>query len=289
MNQDIQTARIVVTGGCGFIGSHLVEKLHDMGFHVTVVDDKRHGNFCWKLPRVNYVSMDVANCKLTELMARPIAIFHLANITRDTSPFVNPRDVINSNTLTTTAVCDWASYWETYLFFATDSEEKFLDKESLYYWSKKNSESIIDYYDKLHAPYFHYVNMVLYNVYGPREPDYGDFSPLIKKFKDNYLAGLPLRVYGSGNKKRDFTHVDDVVQGMLQLLVSDGLPREVHLGKGSPKSVMAIATAFDTTVLHEFDAPGDPDIVECTTPYIECPNDVIKYINSWLKENPIDN
>jgi nucleoside-diphosphate-sugar epimerase len=112
---------------------------------------------------------------------------------------------------------------------------------------------------------------------------------VIKKFKTNYLNGLPITVYGNGKKKRDYTHVDDVVQGMLQLLVEDSLSKEVHLGKGSPKSVMAIATAFDTTVIHEFDVPGEPDIVECTTPYIECPNDVIKYINSWLKENPIDN
>jgi len=52
---------------------------------------------------------------------------------------------------------------------------------------------------------------------------------------------------------------------------------------------MSIARAFDSPILHEFDAPNEPDIVECTTPYIECPNDVIKYINKWVKENPIDN
>ena len=76
---------------------------------------------------------------------------------------------------------------------------------------------------------------------------------------------------------------------MLQLLVADGLPREVHLGKGFARSVMSIARAFDSAILHEFDVPDEPDIVECTTPYIECPNDVIKYINKWVKENPIDN
>lgn len=284
-----ETARIVVTGGCGFIGSHLVEKLHDLGFHVTVVDDNRQGDYRWDLPRVVYVSEDVATCNLTEFMSRPIAIFHFANITRVTSDVEPPQEVINKNIQATTAVCEWAKHWETYLFFATVPEEKFVDKSNSYYWSKKTSESILNLYSEMYEPYFYYVNMVLYNIYGPREPDHGKFSSVIKKFKTNYLNGLPITVYGNGKKKRDYTHVDDVVQGMLQLLVEDSLSKEVHLGKGSPKSVMAIATAFDTTVIHEFDVPGEPDIVECTTPYIECPNDVIKYINSWLKENPIDN
>ena len=280
-------SRVVVTGGCGFIGSNLVEKLHNLGFDVTVVDDNRQGKHFWESSSITYINEDVATCNLTEKMSRPIGIFHFANITRATSYPEDPQEIINSNIQTTTAVCEWARHWDTFLFFATDTEQKFNDNPNSYLWSKIASEEIIDLYKKMYG--LHQVNMILYNVYGEREPEHGSLSNVIKKFKTNYLNQLPITVYGSGNKKRDFTHVDDVVQGMLQLLLAKELPDEVHIGKGSPKSVMALARAFDTTIVHKFDVPSEPDIIECENPYIECPTDVIQYINSWLKENPIDN
>jgi len=131
--------------------------------------------------------------------------------------------------------------------------------------------------------------MFFYNVYGPGEADYGPYSTVIRKFKKDYLAGESLTIFGNGSKERDFTHVDDVVQGILQLLVDERHLKEVHFGKGDPKSIVSIAQAFNTPIVHSFDKPGEAQTTICKTPYIECPNDVFSYIENWLTENTIDN
>ena len=107
MNEENIDARIVVTGGCGFIGSHLVYRLAEIGFDVTVVDDMRQGDYVFDLPNVRYIFEDVAWCDLTERMPRPLAIIHLANSPRVRRSLEEPRDTIDNNITTTTAVCDW--------------------------------------------------------------------------------------------------------------------------------------------------------------------------------------
>ena len=116
-----EEANIVVTGGCGFIGSHLVVRLAEIGFKVFVVDDMRQGDYVFDHPNVKYYFEDVTTCNLTEKIGRPLAIIHLANSPRVRRSFEEPRDTINNNITTTTTVCDWARHWQTFLFFATSS------------------------------------------------------------------------------------------------------------------------------------------------------------------------
>jgi len=282
-----EKARIVVTGGCGFIGSHLVQRLAEIGFYVYVVDDMRQGDYVFDLPNVEYFFEDVATCQLTEKIKRPLGIIHLANSPRVRRSFEEPRDTINNNITTTTAVCDWARYWQTFLFFATSSSTQYKDSVNPYTWSKAACEGILDLYKELYDLKF--MKMFFYNVYGPGEADYGPYSTVIRKFKKDYLKGNSLTIFGNGSKERDFTHVDDVVQGILQLLVDPRHLEEVHFGKGDPKTILSIAQAFNTSIVHSFDKPGEAQTTLCTNPYIECPNDVFSYIDNWIKENKIDN
>ena len=127
--------------------------------------------------------------------------------------------------------------------------------------------------------------MYFYNVYGPGEADYGVYSTVIRKFKQAYLKGDSLTIYGNGKKERDFTHVDDVIQGMQQLLVDPNLPSVAHFGKGDPKSISSIANCFKHPVVHTFDRQGEAQKTLCEEPYIPCNNDVHDYINGWVKEN----
>ena len=287
MNEENINARIVVTGGCGFIGSHLVYRLAEIGFEVTVVDDMRQGDYVFDLPNVRYIFEDVSKCNLTEIINRPLAIIHLANSPRVRRSLEEPRDTIDNNITTTTAVCDWARHWQTFLFFATSSSTQYKDSVNPYTWSKAACEGILDLYEELYNLKF--TKMFFYNVYGPGEADYGPYSTVIRKFKKDYLAGESLTIFGNGSKERDFTHVDDVVQGILQLLVDERHSKEVHFGKGDPKSIVSIAQAFNTSIVHSFDKPGEAQTTICKTPYIECPNDVFSYIENWLTENTIDN
>lgn len=286
MTDEIE-AKIVVTGGCGFIGSHLVDRLSDIGFHVYVVDDMRQGKYVIDRPNVEYFFEDVSTCKLTEKITRPLAIMHLANSPRVRRSLEEPRDTIDNNITTTTAVADWARHWQTFLFFATSSSTQYKDSVNPYTWSKAACEGILELYRELYD--LKYMKMFFYNVYGPREADYGPYSTVIRKFKKDYLKGNPLTIFGNGSKERDFTHVDDVVQGILQLLVDPEHHEEVHFGKGDPKTILSIAQAFNTSIVHSFDKPGEAQTTICKKPYIECPNDVFSYIDNWLKENTIDN
>lgn len=286
MTDEIE-AKIVVTGGCGFIGSHLVDRLSEIGFHVYVVDDMRQGKYVIDRPNVEYFFEDVTTCNLTEKIGRPLAIIHLANSPRVRRSFEEPRDTINNNITTTTTVCDWARHWQTFLFFATSSSTQYKESVNPYTWSKAACEGILELYKELYD--LKYMKMFFYNVYGPREADYGPYSTVIRKFKKDYLKGNPLTIFGNGSKERDFTHVDDVVQGILQLLVDPNHHEEVHFGKGDPKTILSIAQAFNTSIVHSFDKPGEAQTTICKNPYIECPNDVLSYIENWVKENTIDN
>ena len=279
---------IIVTGGCGFIGSHLVENLVDQGFFVTVVDDNRSGNHYLENENVEYHKIDVFNFDPFHASIEPPAcIFHLANSPRIRRAMEYPTETITNNINTTCKVMDWARIFNCKLFFATSSSTQYAEsKANPYTFSKLVCEESLHLYRKLYS--LDYVLMYFYNVYGPREADYGEHSTVIRKFKMDYLQGNPLKIYGTGRKERDFTHVHDVVQGMLQLMIDPSLPSVAHFGKGEPKTISSIADSFGHPVVHTFDRKGEAQRTCCTSPYIECPNDVHEYIKQWVQENKND-
>ncbi len=276
---------VIVTGGCGFIGSHLTKRLLDQGFCVTVVDDNRTGNVFFNHNSVEYHKCDVVDFNPHKnSIEPPSAIFHLANSPRVRRALEYPTETITNNVSTTCAVADWARIFNCKLFFATSSSTQYTESHmNPYTFSKIICENLLDLYRRLY--YLDFVLMYFYNVYGPGEADYGVYSTVIRKFKKSYLQGESLTIYGNGKKERDFTHVDDVVQGMQQLLVDPTLPSVAHFGKGDPKTISSIANCFDHPVVHTFDRPGEAQKTLCTEPYIECNNDVHEYIKKWVKEN----
>ena len=279
---------IIVTGGCGFIGSHLVENLAADGFFVTVVDDNRSGNHFIENENIEYHKCDVVNFNPHHASIEPpSAIFHLANSPRIRRALEYPTETITNNIGTTCAVADWARIFNCKLFFATSSSTQYVEsQENPYTFSKVVCESTLQLYRKLYS--LDYVLMYFYNVYGPREADYGEYSTVVRKFKMDYLAGKPLTIYGTGKKERDFTHVHDVIQGLQQLMVDPNLPSVAHFGKGAPMSINSIADAFDHPVVHTFDRKGEAQRTFCPAPYIECNNDVHQYIKLWVQENKND-
>ena len=276
---------IIVTGGCGFIGSHLTEKLLIDGFFVTVIDDNRTGKYFIDHPNVEYHKCDVKDFNPHVAGIEPPAcIFHLANTPRVRRALDYPTETITNNIGSTCAVADWARIFNCKLFFATSSSTQYTESHmNPYTFSKIICENLLDLYRRLY--YLDFVLMYFYNVYGPGEADYGVYSTVIRKFKKSYLQGESLTIYGNGKKERDFTHVDDVVQGMQQLLVDPTLTSVEHFGKGDPKTISSIANCFDHPVVHTFDRPGEAQKTLCTEPYIECNNDVHEYIKKWVKEN----
>lgn len=276
---------IIVTGGCGFIGSHFVANLLEQGFFVTVVDDNRTGKVYFKHDNVEYHKQEVSTFNPHHATIEPPAcIFHLANSPRVRRSLEYPSETITNNIATTTAVADWARVFNCKLFFATSSSTQYQEaQENPYTFSKIMCEQLLYLYRRLYS--LDYVLLYFYNVYGPGEADYGEYSTIVRKFKQDYLNGEALTIYGTGKKERDFTHVHDVVQGMLQIMADPNLPPAAHFGKGDPKTISSIAEAFDHPVVHTFDRKGEAKRTYCSEPYIECHNDVHDYIKKWVKEN----
>ncbi len=279
---------IIVTGGCGFIGSHLTKRLLENGFAVTVVDDNRTGNVFYEHEAVEYWKSDVKDFNPHKShIEPPVAIFHLANSPRVRRSLEYPTETIVNNIASTCAVSDWARTFNIKLFFATSSSTQYVESRgNPYTFSKLVCEETLNLYRTLYS--LDYVLMYFYNVYGPGEADYGEYSTVVRKYKNDYLAGKPLTIFGTGKKERDFTHVDDVVQGLIQLLADPSLPSTAHFGKGDPKTISSIADAFDHHVVHSFDRKGEAQQTLCKNPYIECHNDVHDYIKKWVKENKSD-
>ena len=283
-----QIPNIIVTGGCGFIGSHLVERLLAEGFFVTVIDDRRAGHTIVTHPNVLYIFEDVGSFNpFVSEIDPPVAIFHLANSPRVRRSLDYPTETIVNNIVTTATVCDWARVMNSRLFFATSSSTKYIkESRNPYTWSKYACEDMLSLYKDLYG--LEYTKMFFYNVYGPREADYGEYSTVIRKFKQDYLQGKSLTVFGTGAKERDFTHVYDVVQGLLDLLIDENWHESVHLGKGSPQTIQSIAEEFNTSIVYSFDKEGEAQRTRCERPYTECPTNVHTYIRNWVQENSGD-
>tara|TARA_B100000085_G_scaffold284751_1_gene318673 strand:- start:3845 stop:4747 length:903 start_codon:yes stop_codon:yes gene_type:complete len=276
----LATHNFIVTGGCGFIGSHLVEALVLHGQNVLVVDDCSKGHHKIEHKSVKYLHQEVQRVLPTGTFD---AIFHLAATPRIRLSQKDPFNSITNNISSTTAVCEWARRMKIPLFFAASSSTQFLDKmQNPYTFSKSVGEDVLELYRELYGINYHMLHF--YNVYGPREADYGEYSTAVRAFKKCVESGEPIRVFGSGKKERDFTHVYDVIDGIMQLMTEKSKPQHVHLGAGNPKTVLEVAKAFDHPIVHEFDKRGEAEKTFCEKPFYKCEYDVVKYCKDWKED-----
>ena len=281
---------VLVTGGCGFIGGHLVEQLQKTypGINIVVVDDLRTpGNHSIKGVKYFYTSIQdellVADLKNNYSFD---TIFHLANTPRVRRAIEFPAETIDNNVTSTTAVCEIALTHSSHVYFAQSSSVQYTDdgtSQNAYTLSKLFADEILNLYMEQYG--LQVTNMFYYSVYGPREADYGPYSTVVRRFKQRVQENEPLEIYGNGTKQRDFTHITDVVTNMMLMTedprIKNGEIRNVHFGAGKPVSIEKVANAFDHNKVYKFDMPGEAQVTKCLEPYGEYVGNVIKYIEEW--------
>jgi len=230
-------SRILITGGAGFIGSHLSEALLARGYHVTVIDDLSTGRFENIAPLTSHPSFRFAIDTITNrvVMDRLVSecdmIVHLAAAVGVMLIVERPVHTIQTNVMGTETVLETALRYRTKVLIASTSEvygkgnaipfreddDVVLGATSRARWGYAASKMVDEF---LGLAYFQekglpVVVFRLFNTVGPRQT--GRYGMVIPRFVGQALAGQPLTVYGDGGQTRCFMHVDDAVRAILAL------------------------------------------------------------------------
>ncbi|MEU7942124.1 NAD-dependent epimerase/dehydratase family protein [Microbispora bryophytorum] len=234
--------RALVTGGAGFIGSTLVDRLLADGHEVAVVDDLSSGHV--RNPGVPLHVMDVRDPALAELAERwrPEVVCHLAaqiSVRRSvadpvTDAKINVEGTVNVLEAARRAGARKVVYASSVAVYGRPAVipvpgDAPTDPRSPYAASKLGGELYLATYRALHG--LEYTTLVLSNVYGPRQSPEGE-AGVVAIFTDALLAGKPTVVYGDGSQTRDYVFVEDVVDGFARACGPQGDGRRVNLGTG---------------------------------------------------------
>lgn len=244
MIEDMSKA-ILVTGGAGFIGSNLIEQLvKDSANRVYSLDNYSTGLKENHIVGATYIEGDTRDIA-TLLKIKQDLVFHLGEYARVEKSFEDMPMVWRSNKEGTFAVLEFCRRHGAKIVYA-GSSTKFGDgglgrDQSPYAWTKaSNTELVKNYGAWFNLPY---AITYFYNVYGPREISTGGFATVIGIFKEKMKAGKPLTVVAPGTQTRIFTHVDDIVEGLL-LVGEKGEGDGYGLGSEEEYSILDIAKMF---------------------------------------------
>ena len=264
----------IVTGGAGFIGSNLVDKLLTMGHEVIVIDNQfseAHDKFYWNFHGKNY-RMDIRDYSLTRKLYDGVDyVFHFAAEARIQPAIENPIEAVSINSLGTCTVlqCAREAGVKRVMYSSTSSgygmneppnvETQPDDCLNPYSVSKVNGEKLCRMYTSLYG--LETVCFRYFNVYGNRQPLKGQYAPVIGIFLRQLAAGEPLTIVGDGEQRRDFTHVDDVVNANIKAAlanIDDKCFGQVYnVGTGLNHSINEIAAMISDNIIHIPPRPGE--------------------------------
>ncbi|NDB29241.1 NAD-dependent epimerase/dehydratase family protein [archaeon] len=251
----------LVTGGAGFIGSHLVDKLLELGHEVVVIDNEYadcHEQFYWNEKAQNY-KYDIRDYENTRPLYEGVDyVFHTAAEARIQPAILNPIEAVSINCVGTVTVLQcareagvkkvmYSSTSSGYGFNEPPNEETQIDDcLNPYSVSKVSGEKLCSMYTKLFdlkTVIFRY-----FNVYGERSPLRGQYAPVIGIFLRQRGDNESLTIVGDGEQRRDFTHVSDVVQANILAATVDA-DKEVYglvynVGNGVNYSINEIADSI---------------------------------------------
>ncbi len=256
--------KIIVMGGAGFVGTNLIKRLLKDGHEVLSVDNystgfkENHQNGCTyfdrDLSKSNWALLwDECECEVScDCQIETVdLIFNVAALARIQPSLKNPTKAISNNFNSALSVLEWARNNDTPVVFSGSSTLHHGLWGSPYAWSKYAGEQLCELYNKVYD--LPTAICRFYNVYGEHQLEDGAYATVIGIFEKQYRNGKPLTVTGDGEQRRDFTHIDDIVDGLvrcgLNLLtdakVSNGQAYE--LGRGKNYSINEITEMFGQT------------------------------------------
>jgi len=268
----MQNKNIIITGGAGFIGSHLVEKLYKKN-KVIVIDNLSNGNlknikkFSHK---INFFKSDVEKINNLKLPKKIDVIFHLAALADIVPSIADPREYFNSNVKGTFEVLEFSRRKKvTKIIYAASAscygivkkhptiETDKISPEYPYALTKKMGEDLLFHWAKVYN--MNVCSLRLFNVYGTRSRTSGTYGAVFGVFLAQKIAGKNLTVVGDGKQSRDFTYVSDVCDAFIRAGNSKKSKNKIYnVGSGIDTSVNHLVKLLGGKKVYIPDRPGEP-------------------------------
>jgi UDP-glucose 4-epimerase len=271
MLNQLQGKTILITGGAGFIGSHLAEALVSEN-EVRILDDLSGGDVQHIPDEATLIEGDIRNAALAEAMASVDIVFHEAAIVDPQRSVVEPFATNDINCNGTLAVLEQARKHDARVVVASSAavygrpeavpipEDHRLEPLSPYGLQKLATDRYAGLYHELYG--LETVSLRYFNVYGPQRTA-NKYSGVIREFLRRATEGEPLVVYGDGTQTRDFVHVDDVVTANLHAATTEHVGESYNVGTGESITIQQLAeeilqiTESTSPLNYDEGRPGD--------------------------------
>ena len=265
-------SKCLVTGGAGFIGSHVVGKLLQGNNEVVVIDNESAESneaFNWYDDHADNHVVDIRDFDSCRPLFDGVEyVFHLAARSRIQLAMQNPTECLEVNYLGTYNMLECArqvgarrfvnsSTSSSYGLFNDPPLEETMPTDCLnpYSASKVGAETLCHMYYRLHR--LRTITLRYFNVYGPRQPLKGQYAPVIGLFEEQKKRGEPLTIVGDGEQRRDYTHVSDVAEANMCAMMTNYSGIVVNIGTGTNYSVNEVASFISDDTVTIPERPGE--------------------------------
>jgi UDP-glucose 4-epimerase len=262
---------MLVTGGAGFIGSHLAERLVVLGHRVRVLDNLSQGRREWVPPEAEFLEGSITDLPLCRRACAGVAgVFHLAAMSKvapsiDKFEFCTEQNILGTQNLLLAArdaKIRKFVYSASSTYYgnnpAPQTETSLPDCLNPYAVSKYVGEQFCEVFTRLYQ--LPTISLRYFNVYGPRQPATGAYALVLGIFLDQWRRGEPLTIHGDGSQRRDFVHVADVVEANLVAYEGTTSGLALNVGSGTNISIQEIADLISPRQVRLPRRTGDAEI-----------------------------
>ena len=279
--------RALVTGGAGFVGTNLIKRLLKDEYEVVSFDNYSTGFKDNRLKGCTYFDVDITE-KFDDWKEKFDVIFHLAALPRIGPSFKNPTEVIDVNVGGTVNVLEYARKTETPVIYAGSSSFHGGVYKNPYTFSKWQGEELCKMYEQVYG--LDVTICRFYNVYGNHMPQSGGYRTVLPIFLEQYKKGHMLTITSDGEQRRDFTHVDDIIEAMIRVV--EWMPSKwgstFELGRGENHSINEVVDMFGDIIgtIYLDEIPGETRNTLCKS---ELARKKLRWnpknnLEDWIKE-----